>query len=172
MSKPRGNCVLIEYRGVSAIYFDRGADKFVIVAGRTPGTRRNSLKQARIFADTLGAPKVVEDLGLLVAVEQVTFSINKRPERCWRLATLVAFDRYDQARVRYADGTVELTRGGICVANGQADVDTLNALRDAEERAASQYRAHQKVRALPSTLEDVEKAVAAQRRTMKKAETQ
>lgn len=52
MSKPRGNCVFIEYRGVSAIYFDRGADKFVIVAGSTPDTRRNSLKQARIFADT------------------------------------------------------------------------------------------------------------------------
>ena len=170
MSKPRGNCVFIEYRGVSAIYFDRGADKFRIMAGRTDA-RRSSLKQARIFADTLGAPKVVEDLGLFVAVEQVTFSSNKRPERCWRLATLVAFDRYDQARVRYADGTVELTRGDICVADGQADVDTLNALRDAEERAASQYRAHQKVRALPSTLEGVEKAVAAQRRAMKKAET-
>lgn len=171
MSKPRGNCVLIEYRGVSAIYFDRGADKFVIVAGRTDA-RRSSLKQARIFADTLGAPKVVEDLGLLVAVEQYTYSINKKSERCWRLATLIAFDRYDQARVRYADGSVQLTRGDICVANGQADVDTLNALRDAEERAASQYRAHQKVRKLPDTLEEVEKAVVAQRRAMKKAETQ
>jgi hypothetical protein len=169
MSKPRGNCVLIEYRGVSAIYFNRGRDKFEVVVGRSSSTFRNTLKQARAFADTHGDPQVVENLGLLIAVEQVTFSINKRPERCWRLATLVAIDKYDQARVRYADGTVELTRGDVCVANGQEDVDKLNELRDAEERAESQYRAHQKMRKLPDTLEEIEKAVAAQRRALKKA---
>lgn len=170
MRKPRGNCVLMEYRGVCAIYFDRGADKFRVIAGRT-NALRSSLKQARILADTLGDPQVVEDLGLLVAVEQVTYNINKRPERCWRLATLVALDKYDQARVRYADGTVELTRGDVCVANGQEDVDKLNELRDAEERAENQYRAHQKVRKLPDTLEGIEKAVAAQQRAMRKTET-
>ena len=171
MSKPRGNCVFMEYRGVSAIYFDRGADKFVVIAVHT-NARRSSLKQARILADTLGDPQIVEDLGLLVAVEQVTWTINKKPDRCWRLATLIALDKYDQARVRYADGAVELTRGDVCVANGQEDVDKLNELRDAEERAASQYRAHQKVRAVPATLEGIEKAVSTQRRAMKRAETQ
>lgn len=171
MSKPRGNCVLIEYRGVSAIYFNRCRDKFEVVVGGYSSTFRDTLKQARIFADTCGDPQVVEDLGLLVAVEQVTYNNNKKPERCWRLATLVALDKRNQARVRYADGTVELTRDDLCVANGQEDVDKLNELCDAEERAASQYMAHRKVRAVPATLEGIEKAVAAQRRAMRKTET-
>lgn len=98
-----------------------------------------------------------------MAVETTKYDINKKAGFNWLPATLIAFDKHNNVRVRYADGVERTTWRDVCVLQTEDDVNVLNTLRDNLERAEKAYEAAKTLRKLPETLEEAEAEATKQR---------